>query len=210
MRLSLRLAFVPVVIAVLACTGGTATPEAPPAPEAPAPAPVEAAPAVNTNLSPPFSTMGLPVGTGQVLESTTNHILVIWEGSSQTSAQLTADWQLAMTKAGYVASETVDTGDANVTAIVYKTTTSAMGLATGMEDGLLFAYVEDITAGGESVVRKGGRPGVGARRGGRGGGGGGGVAPSGGGGGGEGTAPGGGGRGGGRGGKAEGKAGKSQ
>lgn len=179
MKLPLAISIFPIVTAILACTGGTTTPEAPPAPVEAAPAPVAepvpAAPAANPNLPAPFSTMGLPVNSGIVVEATADHILIIWEGSTKPSAELTAEWQLAMTTAGYVASETVDTGDPMITAVVYKTATSAMGLATGLEDGMLFAYVEDITTGtSESVVRKGGRPGVGARRGGGGGGGGGG------------------------------------
>lgn len=176
MNLKIVGAIAPVLFSILACGGGettttTTTTEPPPAPEAPAtppPAPAAAA------LVAPWSTLGLPVGAGTVEEQTANHLLVIYDAGTTTPQQITADWQLALTKVGYTASETVDTGTADITAIIYKTTTTAMGLATGIEDGIMFAYMEDITAGGDSVVRKGGRAGAAARRG-RGGGGGGGA-----------------------------------
>ncbi|MBM4393586.1 MAG: hypothetical protein FJ090_20875 [Deltaproteobacteria bacterium] len=168
-------ALAPILIASLACGGQetttTTTPEttAPPAETTPPPAP-EPAPAAA--LVAPWSTLGLPVGSGTVEEQTANHLLVTYSDPAMTPQTVTSDWQLALTKAGYTASETVDTGTADITAIVYKTTTTAMGLATGREDGVLFAYMEDITAGGDSVVRRGGR---GARKGARAGAGGGGM-----------------------------------
>ncbi len=171
MKKQLLGALAPILVASLACGGQETTTTTEPAP-APAPVaePVPPPPAPAAALVAPWSTLGLPVGSGTIEEQTADHLLVTYSDPAMTPQTITSDWQLALTKAGYTASETVDTGTADITAIVYKTTTTAMGLATGREDGVLFAYMEDITAGGESVVRRGGR---GARKGARAGGGGG-------------------------------------
>lgn len=149
------------LLSILACGGMGTTTEpttsTPATPATPAPAPV-------SPLVAPWSTLGLPVGNGEIVENTSQKLLITYTDYTGGGPQLTSDWQLALTKAGYVASETVDTGDANISAIVYKTTTTALGLATGTDDGVPFAYMEDITAGGASVVRSGGRAGAGARR----------------------------------------------
>ena len=157
------------LLSILACAGGgTASAPPPPPPEPVVPvapvAPVVAeAPSSSSALVAPWNTYGLPVADGEILDNDGESILIMYDTYSGGSKQLTADWQVALGTAGFLVSETVNTGDANITAVIYKKNTTLVGLAVGMEEGALFAYMEDLTGGQESVVRKGGK-GAGKRR----------------------------------------------
>jgi hypothetical protein len=144
------------VITTLACGG--ATTDTPKTTE-----PVTTEPVASTSTLPePWGSMNLPVGVGEVLTADNTMLLVTYETASLTS--LSTDWSNAVMAAGYVQAEDVSTP--GLTAIIYKKDTKLVGLATGQEEGVNFAYMEDLGVVADSAIRSGRRPGVAARRGG--------------------------------------------
>ena len=111
---------------------------------------VEAAPEEAGDALPePWAGMLLPIGDGEVVEVTTDHILVAYPTASLLT--LTNTWTGAMTNGGYTQVE--DVSQPGITGLIFKKGAQIMGLATGQEEGVNFAYVEDLGKVERSMVR---------------------------------------------------------
>lgn len=100
--------------------------------------------AKGAKLNSPWKEMNLPVGDGEVLVDTSEMLLVGWEGGSVTS--MTQDFKARIIDAGWAVDEELVSGSQGSvnTAIIYKKDSTQIGLATGEEDGIIFAYMEDL------------------------------------------------------------------
>jgi len=107
------------------------------------------------NLNSPWKDMNLPVGAGEVLVDSTSMLLVGWESGDIDAT--TKDWNSAVSGAGWDKEEELISGSTGAihTAIIYKKDSSHVGLATGIEDGIVFAYMEDLgkIADGDSNIK---------------------------------------------------------
>lgn len=114
------------------------------------------APAANPSLPEPWASMSLPVGSGEVVDATVESVLVAYP--SESLITLTNTWTDALIKNGF--SKSQDVSQPGITAIIFAKGPQQVGLATGQEEGVNFAYVEDLGKVSTSVVRGQRKPGM--------------------------------------------------
>jgi hypothetical protein len=109
-------------------------------------------------LTQPWKSMSLPIDDGVVVVSDKTVMLVAYDDASVSG--LTSSYSRAIEKAGWSKAEDYSTPD--FTAIVFKKGSQQVGFASGVEEGLTFAYMEDIdgVSEGSSAIasaKKGGK-----------------------------------------------------
>lgn len=104
---------------------------------------------VPTTLPAPWAAMMLPVGDGTIVEASAEAALVSYPTDSLLT--LTNTWTGALVNAGYAQAQ--DVSKPGLTALIFRKGTSQVGLATGQEQGLNFAYVEDLGKVKRSMIR---------------------------------------------------------
>lgn len=111
--------------------------------------PTEVATPAPTSLPEPWASMMLPVGDGEIIEASAESALVSYPTSSLLT--LTNTWTGALTNAGYAQVE--DVSKPGITALIFRKANNQVGLVTGQEEGVNFAYVEDLGKVKTSMVR---------------------------------------------------------
>lgn len=118
-----------------------------------------------TSLTDPWKSMNLPVGDGTVVVSDSSVLLVGYQDDS-TVKSLTNDYRSAIAADGWTQTEDYSTSE--FTAILYEKDKQQIGFAAGVEEGITFAYMEDLgkVAKEESAIAaaKKGTPRIGRAR----------------------------------------------
>lgn len=109
-------------------------------------------------LTEPWKSMSLPIDDGVVVVSDKTVMLVAYDDASVSG--LTGSYSRAIEKDGWSKAEDYSTPD--FTAIVFKKGSQQVGFASGVEEGLTFAYMEDLdgVSEGSSAIasaKKGGK-----------------------------------------------------
>ncbi len=130
------------LVAVLACGGSSSTETTSTSSQSSSSAPAQ-------TLPEPWGSMSLPIGTGEVVDATVESVLVAYP--SESLITLTNTWTDSLIKNGYTKSQ--DVSQPGITAIIFAKGPQQVGLATGQEEGVNFAYVEDLGKVSSSVVR---------------------------------------------------------
>lgn len=112
----------------------------------------------SVGLTEPWKSMSLPIDDGVVVVSDKTVMLVAYDDASVSG--LTSSYTRSIEKAGWSKAEDYSTPD--FTAIVYKKGSQQVGFASGVEEGLTFAYLEDLdgVSEGSSAIasaKKGGK-----------------------------------------------------
>jgi hypothetical protein len=144
---------------ILACSGLDSTDEPPATPPVTGP---EEAPAA---VSAPWAAMGLPWSGGELLASDPTMLLVAWEGQSVSS--IASSYDTAMSASGFSGMGLIS--EAELVVSSYSRADTNIGMMVITEEGLTYAYLEDVSTVEESAVesaRAGKRPpGISGRKG---------------------------------------------
>ena len=107
----------------------------------------------SVSLSSPWSSMNLPTAGGNVVVSDSNVLLVAYDGGSISS--YASSYGSAVEKAGW--SKTDDLSSDDFQAILYSKGSGVLGLASGVEQGITFVYMEMLKDGGSEFKKSKGR-----------------------------------------------------